>query len=151
MLTKVAKNPKYQGDPSYLVEMHFRQLRFENIQPIIDACYHGLQTVVSSTMNVTSGVKLETPSGGEYSLFHGVELGNIWFDTTSGASFYIKFQCPVHLRNGKLRKSTTLEPGKLCALLVVLDQDHKVDVVLCQIKERSVAVSYILCLVISYS
>ncbi len=60
-----------------LLDINFRQLRFENIEPIIDCCYHASQQLSQLAQQGQSPYyddRSQTPKGSRYSLFRDIKF-----------------------------------------------------------------------------
>lgn len=127
--------------PKELLEIHFRQLRHENIELILDACYDGLQKALSPDRPFFSSSRFESPRGNSYSFFHGVKSESTWFHDIHGAIFRFSFECPPSLRGAALTSSNVFEQMKMCALLAVHTKTNEVNVILCEPYSRTNSVS----------
>ena len=117
------KKDKYNytiGGVARLIDLHFRHLRYDNTEPIIDICYHACQYLTRTSPDSISSDydgHMQTPRGLQYSLFHSVNLFETQFREARGVSFRISYACPPGLRGNKLHKSTCLQEGMLAALI----------------------------------
>ena len=103
-----------------LLDIHFRHLRYESTEPIIDSCYHASQQLTG----IISGPKLTdyddrmvTPKGFRYSLFRDVQVVEFIFSDTKAITVRVSFACPRALRGRRLGPSKHLEDGMLIALI----------------------------------
>ena len=134
--------PHYLTGPSRLCDLHFRHLRHENIEPIIDACFHGLQTAVEPPNGfLISGTKFVTPRGVSYSLFTNAIFESALFDLHNGAAVVVSYDCPPQFRGRAMHTATIFEERKLCALIVLHEDNREVNVILCDILMRHSTVS----------
>ena len=123
--------------PKDLIEIHFRQLRHESIEIILDACYNGLQLVLSPTASFRLNDRFKTPRRNQHSFFHDVQLEWLGFEERNGAHFCFSFACPEQLRGAGLRLTNVFEEGKMCALLAFDDETNEVNVILFQCLYRT--------------
>ena len=103
-----------------LADTHFRHLRYDNTEPIIDVCYHACQwlTIPHETVELSNyDDRVQTPRGIEYSLFRAIDIFEVSFQQAKGASIRVSFACPEGLRGNKMHKSKCLEEGMLAALV----------------------------------
>lgn len=103
-----------------LADTHFRHLRYDNTEPIIDVCYHACQWLTTPHEIVELSNyddHVQTPRGIEYSLFRGIDIFEVSFQQFKGASVRVSFACPEELRGNKMHKSKCLEEGMLAALV----------------------------------
>lgn len=103
-----------------LLDIQFRQLRYENVEAIIDSCYHASQQLVRllNEPQVTDyDDRLITPRGNRYSLFRDVELEELVFSYQKGVTLRLSFACPKALRGRRLGHSKQLEDGMLVVLI----------------------------------
>ena len=108
-----------------LIDRCFRQLRYDNINGVIDACYHAMQQLV--VQQETEGYqdyqhRLETPSGFRYSLFRKVDFEELLFHDSKGVALRVSYDCPRSLQGRRMHSSGLLEEGMLVAL-VGFDKD----------------------------
>ncbi|MCJ1476027.1 hypothetical protein MMC13_004691 [Lambiella insularis] len=122
MPSKAADQPHHlpSGIPRYL-DVAFRHLRYENIEPIIDLCYHGMQQLVASKQEETRidyRFGLETFQRRRYSLFRNVAFEELIFHERKGAIVRLSYDCPRVLQGFKIhRMSGLFEEGMLCSLI----------------------------------
>ncbi|KAL9102197.1 MAG: hypothetical protein Q9163_002622 [Psora crenata] len=98
----------------------FRQLRYENTESIIDACYHASQQLaVLATQSPTAEYddRSITPRKSRYSLFRDVAFEDIMFHPSRGLLARVSFACPRALRGRRMGVSGQLEEGMLVALI----------------------------------
>ena len=129
--------------PGKYLDYHFRLVRHENVEPIIDACHHGLQKAVKATTsygNVIKTHQLETDNGVRYSMFQGVAIQKLFFHEKHGMLVELKFDCPPTLRGSKFNQSKVFEPGMLCSFLAV-HEDGSLNVIHCNIHSAGAEVS----------
>ncbi len=109
-----------------LLDTHFRHLRYENTEPIIDACYHAsqrLSQLVSEPKVLDYDDRMVTARGFRYSLFRDVAFEEISFNAQKGVSLRLSFACPKGLRGSRLEITKHLEEGMLVALTGLDDKD----------------------------
>ena len=103
-----------------VTDHQFRHLRYDNIEPVIDVCYHACQCLTGKSEGVKPSAeddRMLTPKGVRYSLFCDVSIFETSFHATKGLSVRVSFSCPEGLRGNKMHKSTCLEEGMLTALI----------------------------------
>ena len=109
-----------------LLDTHFRHLRYENTEPIIDACYDAsqrLSRLVSEPNVLDYDDRMVTAKGFRYSLFRDVAFEEITFDAQKGVSLRLSFACPKGLRGSRLETTKHLEGGMLVALIGLDDKN----------------------------
>ncbi|KAL8792460.1 MAG: hypothetical protein Q9195_004916 [Heterodermia aff. obscurata] len=103
-----------------LADLHFRHLRYDNTESLIDVCYHACQCLTAIPTGpepIIYDDRKQTPRGIQYSLFRDIDIFEISFHAAKGLSFRVSFSCPEGLRGNKMHKSTCLEEGRLAALI----------------------------------
>ena len=121
-----------------LLDVQFRQLRFENTESIIDCCYHASQQLFRFVMEpeVTDyDDRLTTPRGCKYSLFRYVGFEELTFHYQRGITLRLSFTCPRTLRGTRLGASQHLEEGMLVALIGI-DSEKSLSTIFMQIVQR---------------
>lgn len=109
-----------------LLDVQFRQLRYDSTEALIDSCYHASQQLVHlvSEPQVTDyDDRLTTPRGCKYSLFRYIAFEDIYFDEFRGVMIRLSFACPEALREDRLGPSKHLEDGMLVALVGLDEKD----------------------------
>ena len=109
-----------------LLDTHFRHLRYENTEPIIDACYDAsqrLSRLVSEPKVLDYDDRMVTARRFRYSLFRDVAFEEITFNAQKGVSLRLSFACPKGLRGSRLETTKHLEEGMLVALIGLDDKD----------------------------
>ena len=84
-----------------LLDVQFRQLRFDNVEPIIDSCYHASQhltQLVSTPQALDYDDRMNTPKGVRYSLFRDVAFEEQIMSFKDAVTFRVSFSCPKALR-----------------------------------------------------
>ena len=121
-----------------LLDIHFRHLRYESTESIIDSCYHASQQLTG----ILSGPNLKdyddrmvTPKGFRYSLFRDVQIVEFIFSDTRAITVRVSYACPRALRGRRLGQSKHLEDGMLIAL-IGLDQDGSLSTTFMEINIR---------------
>ena len=103
-----------------LLDTQFRQLRYENTEAIIDACYHAAQELLR-TMRKPHHLDYDsaqvTPQGVRYSLFRDVSFEDIGFHERHGITARLSFACPKVLRGRRILTSGHFERGRLTAIV----------------------------------
>lgn len=103
-----------------LTDLHFRHLRYDNTEPIIDICYHAIQSMVflGKELNLASyDDRMQTPRGTQYSMFRNVEFVETQFSDKYSLTFRISFACPEALRRKSIYTSSCLQEGMMTALV----------------------------------
>ena len=121
-----------------LLDTHFRHLRYDNIELIIDSCYHASQQLVqlrTEPKAINYDDRMVTPKGFRYSLFRDVAFEEVSFDAKKSITVRVSFACPKALRGRLLGSSNHLEDGMLVAL-VGLDQDDCLSITFMEIMRR---------------
>ena len=126
-----AKNAPIPADATdqrnCLTETGFRQLRYDNIESIIDVCYHAAQQCIkNSERTLSGGLKdcNETLKGNQYYLYQDIEFMELDTMERKGVTIPVSFTCPKTLRGGALDHNGRLEEGMLAALIGI-DQTSK--------------------------
>ncbi|KAL8985533.1 MAG: hypothetical protein Q9205_000792 [Flavoplaca limonia] len=102
-----------------MLDVQFRQLRYDTLAPVIDACYHASQHLASSLTEPALSdyeVRQHTVQGTAYSLFRDVRLEDSRFEP-DGIHLRLSFACPAHLRQKRMLTSGHFESGMLMALI----------------------------------
>lgn len=84
-----------------LLDVQFRQLRFDNVEPIIDSCYHAsqqLMQLVSAPQALDYDDRMITPKGVRYSLFRDMAFEEQIMSFKDAVTFRVSFSCPKALR-----------------------------------------------------
>lgn len=121
-----------------LLDTHFRHLRYENTEPIIDACYDAsqrLSRLVSEPKVLDYDDRIVTAKGFRYSLFRDVAFEEITFDAQKGVSLRLSFACPKGLKGSRLETTKHLEEGMLVAL-IGLDDNNGLSTIFMEIWQR---------------
>ena len=121
-----------------LLDVHFRLLRYESTEAIIDACYHASQQLCNLKYEPPAADyddRLVTPRGVRYSLFRDVNFEDVRFSDQKGVCFRMSFACPRALRGRRMGPSGHLEENMLVAL-IGLDQHHALSVTFMEIYQR---------------
>ncbi len=109
-----------------LLDVHFRQLRFDNVEPIIDSCYHASQQLtqlISAPQAFDYDDRTSTPKGMRYSLFRDIAFEEQIMSFKGAVTFRVSFACPKALRGLRLGQSKHLEEGMLVALVGLDEAD----------------------------
>ena len=130
--------------PGRHLDIAFRQLRYESVEPLIDLCYHAMQQLLASRsrprlMDYQFG--LETPQRRRYSLFRNVAFEEIMFHEYKGAMIRLSFDCPRALQGNKIHRSGLFEEGMLCALVGLHDETSELSTTFFEIHLRESTVS----------
>lgn len=108
-----------------LLDIQFRQLRFDNVESIIESCYHASQQMLQSipaTQALDYDDRMDTPKGVRYSLFRDIAFEEQVMSSKDAVTFRVSFACPRALRGLRLASLKHLEAGMLVAL-IGLDDD----------------------------
>lgn len=128
----------YPNGQKRLLDIHFRHLRYESTESIIDSIYHAIQqsTQIMAQPQVSDyDDRMVTPKGFRYSLFRYVSFEELLFIDKKSTAVRVSFACPIALRGRRLGLSKHLEEGMLAAL-VGLDQNSSVSVTFMEIYQR---------------
>ena len=107
------------GQPR-LLDIDFRQLRYDSIEGIIDCCYHAsqqLSQMEKQTHFADYDERQRTPKGSHYSLFNDIAFEEVLFHDLKGVMMRVSFACPHGLRGRRMASSNRLEEGMLVALV----------------------------------
>lgn len=131
--------------PERLLDIMFRQLRYDSIEPIIDPCYHAMQQLATNSNTLYPGnypYNLETPRGNKYSLFRNAKVEGISFHSHHGAVIRLSYACPTELRGKSVSKSTFFESGMLCALIGLETKTAEITTTFFEVHLRQSTVGY---------
>ena len=106
------------------LDILFRQLRYDSIESLIDACHHASQQMANSATQPTSqhyDDRMTTDRKVRYSLFRDLAFEETLFSPSKGLMLRISFACPKALRGKKMGTSKSLEEGMLVALVGLSD------------------------------
>ena len=109
-----------------LLDVQFRQLRYDNIESIIDSCYHASQQLthlISTPQVLDYDDRMTTPKGVRYSLFRDIAFEEQIMSFRDAVTFRVSFACPRSLRGLRLGPSKHLEEGMLVAMVGLDDTD----------------------------
>ncbi|MCJ1377076.1 hypothetical protein MMC17_000166 [Xylographa soralifera] len=111
--------------PDRHLDIAFRQLRYENVEPLIDICHHAMQQLVISRtqphlLDYQFGV--ETAQRRRYSLLRNAAFEELLFHEYKGVMVRLSFNCPRALQGGRIHRSGLFEEGMLCALVGLHDE-----------------------------
>lgn len=104
---------------SRLIDINFRQLRYDSTESIIDICYHASQCLISISSEPFMSdydTRKKTPIGNQYSLFQDITFTHSQHEP-KGTMIDVSFSCPLNLREKNLYASKELEEGTLAALI----------------------------------
>ena len=121
-----------------LLDIHFRHLRYENVESIIDCCYHASQQLANTrSMPPQSDYenRVVTPKGFRYSLFRHVNFEELIFVPWKSLTVRVSFACPKALRGRLLGPTNHFERGMLVAL-VGLDQNNSLSTTFMEVYMR---------------
>jgi hypothetical protein len=105
-----------------LVDTHFRQLRYDSVECVIDSTYYACQLLASfKTLDECKNGQ-ETPKGNYFRAYYDVCFEGLGWNSFKGLEVEISFACPPYLQGWKVCTSDVLERGMLVAL-VGLDLD----------------------------
>ncbi len=103
-----------------LMDINFRQLRYDSTEVIIDACYHACQLLVASILQPQArgyDDRVQTPQGFQYFLYRKISFESATFNENQGIHVRTSFSCPEALRSRRIISSGRLESGMLVALV----------------------------------
>ena len=125
--------------PEKDIDFHFRCLRHENVEAVIDVCHHGLRMAVRAGQATTpvTDYRMETRGGQRFTFLQGVVFKGPGFLEQHGLAAKVQFDCPAPYRGAAFRKSELLEEGMLCSLLAV-HKDGSLNVIHCKSADRNV-------------
>ena len=121
-----------------LLDIHFRQLRYESTEAIIDCCYHASQRLVelvTRSHELDYDDRMSTPRGCRYSLFRDIAVEELSFNFQKGVTLRVSFACPKALRGLRMGPSKHLEEGMLVAL-IGLEKDQSLSTTFMEIYQR---------------
>ena len=121
-----------------LLDIHFRHLRYDSTESLIDACYHASQQLtrlVSEPQAFDYDDRMVTTRGFRYSLFQDIAFEEIVFNYQKGVTLRVSFACPKGLRGRRLGPSKHLGEGMLVAL-VGLDGNDSLSTTFMEIYQR---------------
>ncbi|KAL8997355.1 MAG: hypothetical protein Q9169_003337 [Polycauliona sp. 2 TL-2023] len=117
---KDAQDGTYErGGKARMLDVQFRHLRYDTLEPVIDACYHASQQLASTFEQPVPSdyeARQHTVRGTQYSLFRDVRLEDSRFET-EGIQLRLSFACPTRLRQKRMLSSGHFEEGMLMALV----------------------------------
>ena len=122
-----------------LADLHFRHLRYDNTESLIDVCYHACQCLTGTRAGPEPAIyedRMQTPRGIQYSLFRNIDIFDVNFHAAKGLGFRVSFSCPEGLRGNKMHKSTCLEEGMLAALIGYDDVASEVSICFMEVIRR---------------
>ena len=111
---------RYSPGQRRLMDINFRQLRYDSTKGIIDACYHACQLLVASISQPHASDyddRVQTPQGFQYHLYRNVVFESARFHENQGIHVRTSFCCPEALRGRRIISSGHLENGMLVALI----------------------------------
>ena len=121
-----------------LLDIHFRHLRYESTESLIDACYHASQQLtrlISEPQAFDYDDRMVTIRGFRYSLFRDIAFEEIIFNYQKGMTLRVSFACPKGLRGRRSGPSKHLEEGMLVAL-IGLDGNDSLSTTFMEIYQR---------------
>lgn len=140
MPSKDVRRPQFfPAGTNRLIDRCFRQLRYDNINCVIDACYHAMQQLV--IQQETQGYHdyqygLETPCGFRYSLFRKVSFEELLFHDGKGVVLRVSYDCPRSLQGRRMHSCGVLEDGMLVALVGLDKNAGEVDTIFFEVHLR---------------
>ena len=130
--------------PGRHLDIIFRQLRYESVEPIIDNCYHAMQQLMVSKTQpqfLDYQYSQETAQRRRYSLLRNAAFEELIFHEYKGTMVRISFDCPRALQGGKIHRSGLFEEGMLCALVGLHDESDELTTTFFQVHLRESTVS----------
>ncbi len=148
-------NPMLAG-VDRLLDLSFRQLRYESVEAIRDICYSAAQTSFlgshtqsysrqTTYVSRTSDLALkqdnvgqleprqETPLGNRYFLYQGIQVEELLSHETKSVLIRLSFDCPPFMRGRKIHHAGRFEEGMLVALLCLDTSANILDVYYLQV------------------
>ena len=122
-----------------VLDLHFRHLRYDNTESIIDICYHACQNLVTMDSHFKAlnyDECMQTPRGTQYSMFRDIGFEEIEFHRKQGLSFRLSFACPEPLRGKAIHTSHCLEKGMLAALIGLDSENSAISVTFVEVVRR---------------
>ena len=143
-------NPNPTG-PRRLLDLSFRQLRFESVELVKDICYSAAQnaylpsplrsnpredqqlTSASSSPPLVNGVgrlepKHETTLGHRYFLYNNVRVEELHPHESESVLVRLSFNCPPFMRGLKIHHTGRFEEGMLVALLCLNTSTSRLEI-----------------------
>jgi AAA domain len=117
-----------------LLDLSFRQLRFENVEKIIDICYAAAQTSFLKHPNSTTHETIqyqqrqETPLGNRYFLYENVQVEELVAHESESVLVRLSFDCPPSMRGRRIFRTGRFEKGMLVALLCLDTQKNELEI-----------------------
>ena len=137
---KDAKHHHLPRGQSRLLDILFRQFRYEHIEGIVDACYHAAQQLASTRSDTAipdSTVQRDTPRGVRYSLFQDVHFEDVFFQDRKGIVIQMSYACPTFLRGSRVMHSSGhFEDGMLVALVGLNQQNSRISTIFFEVHLR---------------
>ncbi|MCJ1432454.1 hypothetical protein MMC27_001810 [Xylographa pallens] len=125
--------------PGRHLDIIFRQLRHESVEPLIDNCYHAMQQLMISRTQprlLDYQFSQETAQRRRYSLLRNAAFEELIFHEYKGTMVRISFDCPRALQGGKIHRSGLFEEGMLCALVGLHDETDELSTTFFQVHLR---------------
>lgn len=122
---------------SRLVDINFRQLRYDSTESIIDICYHASQCLISISSEPLMSdydTRRKTPIGNQYSLFRDITFTHSQHEP-KGTMIDVSFSCPLNLREKNLYASKELEEGALAALIGLDKEETALSITFLEIRD----------------
>lgn len=117
---ELSSSHHYPCGQQRLLDTHFRHLRYENVESIIDSCYYASQRLtrsLSEPQTADYDDRTTTPKGFHYSEFRDVAFEELIFTHNKAIAVRVSFACPRALRGRWMALSKHLENGMLVALI----------------------------------
>ncbi|KAL8954165.1 MAG: hypothetical protein Q9222_000049 [Ikaeria aurantiellina] len=128
-------NASHPSPRERMLDMQFRHLRYDTFEPVIDACYHASQCLVTSFDQpplLDYEARQSTVRGTQYFLFQDVQLQDLRFER-DGIHLRLSFACPARLRHRRILDSGHFERSMLVAL-ISLDSEMTLSTVFCKVE-----------------
>ena len=139
-----------------LLDLSFRQLRFESVELIRDICYSAAQisylghqtqsySLQPSRVGQDSDLTLdrngvgdfelrhETPTGNRYFLYQGIQVEELLSHESKTVLVRLSFHCPPFMRGRKIHHAGRFDEGMLVALLCLDTKTNLLDVYYLQV------------------
>lgn len=130
--------------PTRLVDIAFRHQRYENVEPLIDPCYHAMQQLFLSKSKpsmIDYQYGSDTPNGNRYSLFRNIGFEELSFHEYQSAMVRLSFDCPHSLQGRKIHQTGVFEKGMLCALIGLHEETDELTTTFFQVELKEGSVS----------
>lgn len=121
---------------SRLLDINFRQLRYDSTESIIDICYHASQCLISISSKPAMpdyDTSKRTPMGRQYALFRDISFTHSQHEP-KGTMIDVSLSCSQHLREKNVFASKELEEGMLTALIGLEEEETALSITFLEIQ-----------------